>query len=176
MLITRSLCRYAIGAVGGAFMIAHFTRIIHQRIRRNRSIAHAQAASAKGEFEAATSQRSSPLMRGVNTVLSATRKGFSWRQWTIALWWKVTAGELFWSAIYLLMTLLFGMLYMPVNNTTLSAQSRFIGALQLSLFLVGGWGTDSRVFSANRTGVLAYSQIPLIIGLASKNQVLSCEC
>jgi hypothetical protein len=155
-------------------MFAHFTRIIHQRIRRNRSIARAQAASAKGEFSAAAVQRSGPLMRGVNTVLVATRKGFSWRQWTIALWWKVTAGELFWSTAYLLATLLFGMLYMPISNTTLSTQSRYIGASSLLPSYEGGL-TNPLNSAANRTGVLAYCQIPLIIGLASKNQVLTCR-
>jgi hypothetical protein len=43
----------------------------------------------------------------------------------------------------------------PIHNTTRIAQAQMVG---------------------NRCGILAFSQMPLIVGLASKNNVISCAC
>jgi ferric-chelate reductase len=69
---------------------------------------------------------------------------------TTVPWWLggLTLGEVFWNVGY---ATVLGVL--SFHQTTLKNY--------------GGWG--------NQAGHLAYSQIPLIIGLAGKNNVISCE-
>jgi len=95
----------------GLFILANLIRIGHQSYRRRRTLKLAQASSEKTEFASSSSARPGAATRSVNALLTATNKAFSWREVTIALWWKVSAGEIFWSAMYTFVVLLLGLIY-----------------------------------------------------------------
>lgn len=103
--------RWTVAAVIGLFILANLARIASQYYRRERALKQAKAHNEKTEFAAAAAAKPNVASRTVNTVLTATNKAFSWRECTIAIWWNVTAGEIFWSVMYTFVVLLLGLIY-----------------------------------------------------------------
>lgn len=103
--------RWTVAAVIGLFTLANVVRIATQYTRRRRALKLAQSTSEKNEFGSASANKPNVLSRSANSTLTATRKVFSWREFTIALYWKTTAGELFWSVWYCAIVFLLGLIY-----------------------------------------------------------------
>ncbi|CED82351.1 Ferric reductase, NADH/NADPH oxidase and related proteins [Phaffia rhodozyma] len=91
------------------------------------------------------------LGRAYNTTLAVGKKSFGWRTFAVGLWYDVPLLELFWSVMYTMTVLIIGWIYIDPADPT-ATQAVNIG---------------------NLCGLLAFIQFPLVVGLASKNNVLS---
>lgn len=188
---------YTIAGVAGFYIILNVLQTTHRFFRRRAAVARRQQAE-KASSEAEDVQGGSVPLAGVTLF----RKTFIWREFSVGLW-KQTPGELFFSVGYLLMVLMFGLMH-RMYSSNLGRLAEF--SLTLTLILLSSsqrpferpnarrgeslrtprlvrlspsWcarGTYSPAFGLSHTSSPYSCQLPFLVGLAGKNNVISCEC
>ncbi|KAL7411008.1 hypothetical protein BDY24DRAFT_417348 [Mrakia frigida] len=144
---------YMVAAVCAFFAILQVGSMVLHRRRRLAIVKARSVAPVSEKDDFATKPASSGGALAAPLALKATIwKTMIWREFTVGMW-SSSSSEMFWSVGYTLAMLVFGFIYIPMGDDATPKS-------QASMY-------------ANRCGRLAFAQMPLIVGLASKNNVIS---